>query len=83
MLKAVTARAISRVLIEVAAYAGTVKRLTKLSSVNPGRTREVNGSMSQKAVTSRSSSEMMYTPTNQVIGSASKAASRAFGCRFR
>lgn len=52
---------------------------TKLSRVNPGMTFEVYGSMNQKAVIKSKKSEIMYTPTSQVIGSESKAASRTFG----
>jgi hypothetical protein len=52
---------------------------TKFSSVNPGITLEVNGSINQKAVTNKSASEMMYTPTSQVIGSARSAISLVVG----
>jgi hypothetical protein len=76
---AVTATAIASVLIEVDKYAGTVKMFTKFSSVNPGITLEVNGSITQKAVTNKSASEMMYTPTSQVIGSARSAISLVVG----
>jgi hypothetical protein len=48
-----------RVLIEVDKYAGTEKMSTKLLSVKPGMTFEVYGSINQKAVTSKSASEMM------------------------
>jgi hypothetical protein len=55
----VTAIAIPRVLMEVEKYAGTEKMSTKLLSVNPGMTLEVYGSINQKAVTSKSASEIM------------------------
>jgi CRISPR/Cas system CSM-associated protein Csm3 (group 7 of RAMP superfamily) len=47
--------------------------------VNPGITFEVNGSINQKAVINKSASEMMYTPTSQVMGSARSAMSLVVG----
>lgn len=54
---AVTASAMPSVRIEVEKYAGTVTILAKFSSVNPGFTRDVNGSVSQNAVMSSRASD--------------------------
>jgi len=73
---AVTASAIPRVRRDVERYAGTVKTLMKLSSVNPGLTREVKGLITQNAVISRRNNETIYTPTSQVMGSDNSARRR-------
>jgi len=57
MQMTVTDRAISKVLIEVAMYAGTVNTILKFSRLKPGETKDVNGSTFQKAVISKRKSE--------------------------
>ena len=45
--------------MDVERYAGTVKMFTKFSSVNPGMTFDVYGSMNQNAVISSKNKEIM------------------------
>lgn len=59
MASAVTPRAIARVRTEVVRYAGLVISCSKLRRVKPDFTLEVNGSVTQNAVTSNKTSEKM------------------------